>query len=193
MLNNSYSAMHQFSAFILEQSLIDLPLVGGISLGLILERLLQDLDWTGFYCQLIGRRNFHLFVNVIYLGFYWIIFQSFLRVGIYTKAKKPFRFENMWLKDEGFFERVSSWWESYHFQGTPSFALANKLKMLKLDLKGWNVEEFGHIGLRVQNLWKDFNALAVIEDDCVLTAEESREKDQIREELEKTTLLEEIC
>ena len=114
-------------------------------------------------------------------------------MGIYTKAKKPFRFENMWLKDEGFLERVSSWWESYHFQGTPSFALANKLKMLKLDLKGWNVEEFGHIGLRVQNLWKDFNALEVIEDDCVLTAEESREKDQIREELEKTTLLEEIC
>ena len=55
----------------------------------------------------------------------------------------------MWLIDEGFLERVRSWWESYHFQGTPSYTLANKLKMLKLDLKRWNVEEFGNIGLRV--------------------------------------------
>ena len=72
---------------------------------------------------------------------------------------------------------MSSWWESYLFQGTPSFSLANKLKMLKLDLKRWNVEEFGDIGLRVQNLWKDFNELEVIGDDHVLTVEESREKD----------------
>ena len=48
--------------------------------------------------------------------------------------------------------------------------------MLKLDLKRWNVEEFGNIGMRVQNIWKDFNALEVIEDDRVLTAEESRDK-----------------
>ena len=42
--------------------------LGGISLGLILKRLLLDLDWTGFFCQQIGRRNFHLFVNTAYLG-----------------------------------------------------------------------------------------------------------------------------
>ena len=64
--------------------------------------------------------------------------------------------------------------------------------MLKLDLKRWNVEEFGNIGLRVQNLWKDFNELEVIEDDRVPSVEESREKDRIRGELEKATLLEEI-
>ena len=88
---------------------------------------------------------------------------------------------------------MSSWWESYLFQGTPSFALANKLKMLKLDLERWNVEEFGNIGLRVQNVWKEFNALEVIKYDRVLSAEESRDKDRIHGELEKTTLLEEIC
>ncbi|XP_065628619.1 uncharacterized protein LOC136067152 [Quercus suber] len=77
--------------------------------------------------------------------------------------------------------------------GSPSFILANKLKMLKLDLKRWNVEEFGNIGLRVQNLWKDLNVLEVIEEDRVLSAEESLEKDRIHGELEKSTLLEEIC
>ena len=87
----------------------------------------------------------------------------------------------MWLIDEGFLERVRSWWESYHFQGSPSYTLANKLKMLKLDLKRWNVEEFGNIGLRVQNLRKDLNVLEVIEDDRVLSTLESMEKDRIME------------
>ena len=49
--------------------------------------------------------------------------------------------------------------------------------MLKLDLKRWNVKEYGNVGFRVQNLWKDFNVLEVIEDDCVLTTEESMEKE----------------
>ena len=92
-------------------------------------------------------------------------FPILLEGGNLHGGKKPFRFENMWLKDEGFLERVSSWWESYYFQRSPSFALANKLKLLKLDLKRWTVEEFSNIVLRVQNLWKEFNALEVIEDD----------------------------
>ena len=65
---NFTTTMHRFSAFISEQSFIDLPLVGGTSLGLILERLLQDLDWIDSYYQRTGRRNSHLFVNVDYLG-----------------------------------------------------------------------------------------------------------------------------
>ena len=66
----------------------------------------------------------------------------------------------MRLKDEGFVKRVCSWWESYHFHGTPSYTLTNKLKMLKLDLKRWNVKEFGNVGLgcricrRILMCWK---------------------------------------
>jgi hypothetical protein len=33
---------------------------------------------------------------------------------------------------------VKQWWDSYSFQGLPSFVLACKLKALKLDLKKWN-------------------------------------------------------
>ena len=63
-------------------------------------------------------------------------FSIVLEVGFFHhKGRRPFRFENMWLKDEGFVEIVRSWWESYHFQGAPSFVLANKLKLLKNDLK----------------------------------------------------------
>ena len=41
----------------------------------------------------------------------------------------------MLLKDEGFVERVQSWWDSYNILGAPSFVSANKLKLLKNDLK----------------------------------------------------------
>jgi hypothetical protein len=44
----------------------------------------------------------------------------------------------MWLKVEGFVDRVRQWWLSYHFRGSPSFILAKKLKALKADLKSWN-------------------------------------------------------
>jgi hypothetical protein len=51
-------------------------------------------------------------------------------------GNKYFKFENMWLKYEGFVEQVKKWWMSY--DGLPSFILANKLKALKSDLKKWN-------------------------------------------------------
>ena len=186
-------AMRRFSAFISKQSLVDLPLVGGtftrsnsreVASRSRLDRFLLSTDWEENFLSVFQRHLSRLLSDH---------FPILLEGGNLHGGKKPFRFENMWLKDEGFLERVSSWWETYLFQGTPSFSLANKLKMLKLDLKRWNVEEFGNIGLRVQNLWKDFNELEVIEDDRVPSVEESREKDRIRGELEKATLLEEIC
>ena len=185
-------AMRRFSAFISKQSLVDLPLVGGtftrsnsreVASRSRLDRFLLSTDWEENFLSVCQRHLSRLLSDH---------FPILLEGGNLHGGKKPFRFENMWLKDEGFLERVSSWWETYLFQGTPSFSLANKLKMLKLDLKRWNVEEFGNIGLRVQNLWKDFNELEVIEDDRVPSVEESREKDRIRGELKKATLLEEI-
>ena len=186
-------AMRRFSAFISKQSLVDLPLVGGtftrsnsreVASRSRLDRFLLSTDWEENFLSVCQRHLSRLLSDH---------FPILLEGGNLHGGKKPFRFENMWLKDEGFLERVSSWWETYLFQGTPSFSLANKLKMLKLDLKRWNVEEFGNIGLRVQNLWKDFNELEVIDDDRVPSVEESREQDRIRGELEKATLLEEIC
>jgi hypothetical protein len=54
----------------------------------------------------------------------------------------------MWLKAEGFVERVRLWWTSYHFQGFPSFIFSIKLKALKNDLKRSNEQEFGNVALR---------------------------------------------
>ena len=99
----------------------------------------------------------------------------------------------MWLKDEGFVDRVQSWWESYQSQGVSSFVLANKLKLLKNDLKRWIVEVFGHVEDRIKKLWKDLSVLENIEDSRGISVEEMLEVGRIRNELEKASLLEEIC
>ena len=90
-------------------------------------------------------------------------------------------------------DRVRSWWESYQLHGAPSFILANKLKLLKNDLKRWNMDVFGHVEDRIKKLWKDVSVLENMEDSRGLLAEETVEVGRIRDELEKATLLEEIC
>ena len=65
--------------------------------------------------------------------------------GGIRRGKIPFRFENMWLKVEGFKDLARNWWEGYNVQGSCSYILAAKLKALKQDLKSWNKEVFGKV------------------------------------------------
>lgn len=60
-------------------------------------------------------------------------------------VRGPFCFENMWLEDDGFVNLVKSWWDSFSFDGCPSFVFAKKLKALKECLKVWNREVFGNV------------------------------------------------
>ena len=57
----------------------------------------------------------------------------------------PFRFENLWLKEEGFKGLIDSWWKSFELSGVSSFKVEEKLKALKLKLKSWNNEIFGRV------------------------------------------------
>ena len=98
----------------------------------------------------------------------------------------------MWLKPEGFLDKVKSWWENYHFQGTPSYILAKKLTTLKTDLKKWNETDFGNITVKKWQLWRKLNALDVKEDNQPLTEEEKLEKATFHDDLEKAALFEEI-
>ena len=58
-----------------------------------------------------------------------------LEAGVVRRSRSAFKFENMWLKVEGFVDRVKHWWDGYNFVGSPSFILAKKLKALKADFK----------------------------------------------------------
>ena len=120
-------------------------------------------------------------------------FPIVLEGGSFQRGSRPSRFKNMWLKGEGFVDRVRSWWESYQFQGALSFVVANKLKLLKNDLKRWNVEVFAHVEVWIKKLWKELSVLENMEDSQGLSAEEIVEVGRICDELEKATMLEEIC
>ena len=48
-----------------------------------------------------------------------------------SKAKTPFRFEDMWLKMEGFKDLIKRWWSGYSLSGSCSHILVEKLNALK--------------------------------------------------------------
>ena len=98
----------------------------------------------------------------------------------------------MWLRVDNFVDKVKKWWASYLFQGTPSFILAKKLAALKLDLKKWNEAEFGNVTFKKQDLWSKLNVLDSKEKTHRLTAEEKLDQTNLRTDIEKLTLMEEI-
>ena len=76
--------------------------------------------------------------------------------------------------------KVKNWWDSYQFQGTPSYKMAMKLKALKADLKKWNELEFGNEVVKKIQLWSDLNALDAKEEVVVLPKEEKLEKARLQ-------------
>ena len=97
-----------------------------------------------------------------------------LECGGVWRGPSPSRFENMWLKVEGFVDMVRGWWESYQVLGSPSCMLAHKLKLLKIDLKRWNKETFGQLKSRKEA------ALAIISEiDLCEEAEEGLNDEEV--------------
>ena len=127
--------MHDFSDFISSCGLMDISLEGGSfawsnnrdSAAMSrLDRFLYSADWEDFYPNITQRWLPRLLSDHSPI---------LLECGEFVRGRRPFRFENMWLKAEGFVDQVKGWWESYQFSGTLNFILAHKLKALKLDLK----------------------------------------------------------
>ena len=110
----------------------------------------------------------------------------------FHKGRCAFKFENMWLKAEGFVERVQQWWNGYCFVGSPSYILAKKLKVLKVDLKKWNREEFGDLAFRKISLLSELLGIDAIEEVRCLSNEEQSHHIQMRGDIEYLASLEEI-
>ena len=107
-------------------------------------------------------------------------FPILLEAGGMARGKSPFRFENMWLKTDGFVDRVASWWNRHSFSGTPSFVFARKLKALKEDIIQWNRQEFGNVGCRKKEL---LGALDAKEGVLGLTEMERDERNEARSQV----------
>jgi hypothetical protein len=87
---------------------------------------------------------------------------------------------------------VKTWWQSYQFNGSPSYVLSCKLKALKGDLRRWNSEVFGHVGKRKKVLLDGIRELDICGEGRGLDEDERRSKDVLSLELERLLLCEEI-
>jgi hypothetical protein len=89
-------------------------------------------------------------------------------------------------------DRVRLWWFSYRFQGSLSFIFTQKLKALKVDLKRWNEQEFGHVEFLKKAPLEELSALDRLEEERGLASEEKVRKCLVIRDLENTILQEEI-
>ena len=186
------TTMRDFSSFIEEFELVDPPLGGGTftwnggeggSLKAWLDRFLFSGDWeervSGAMQVLLPRPVFD----------HWPIL---LDCGGMRMGKSPFRFENIWLRVEGFMDKFKDWRQSYSFREKPSFVLAKKHQTLKYDLKRWNKEALGNVTIRKDaaleklNFWDNLERFGPF-------SEEDRNSQRIaRDEFSHCAILEEI-
>jgi exonuclease III len=182
-------SMTEFSDFIFSLGLLDSPMEGGIFTWSNsrsrsrLDRFLCSSSLEDHFSRIVQRQLPRLLFHH---------FPILLSCGFMQRRKSPFRFENMWLKSEGFHARVNRWWNSYNYSGSPSYVLVQKLKSLKIDLRRWNKEVFGDVNLRKNELLAQIQDLDLLKETRPLSVEEGVAKDQFKTDYEYVQLLEEI-
>ena len=115
-----------------------------------------------------------------------------LEGGGLRREPSPFRFKNMWLKVEGFKELLKAWWEGDSNNGSTSFILAKKLKVVKSKLKEWNREVFGMVEYRKNLALDQLQFWDAKEKTNRLSLEKMDARRETREEYKKWVLLEEM-
>ena len=177
-------AMFAFSDFIESNSLVDLPLKEasftwfrdfGLPFRSRIDRALVSLDWEEHF-ENVSQRVLPCVISDHC--------PLLLEAGAVRHDRSAFKFENMWLKVEGFVDRVQQWWNGYSFVGFPGFILAQKLKALKEDLKKWNREEFGDLAFRKKNLLIELMGLDAREELLGLSYEEQIRRIQLKGDIE---------
>jgi hypothetical protein len=187
-----FPAMYDFSNFISVNGLIDTSLSGGnftwpnnrevVSMSRI-DRFLYTADWEEGFITISQKRMVRLTSDN---------FPVMVECGSIPRGRRTFRFENMWLKADGFIERVCNWWGSYQFSGSSNFVFANKLKALKGDLKKWNEDEFGHVTMKKNILMDELRELDLVEETWPLSVKEKDKKELTSVGLDQLILMEEI-
>ena len=117
-------------------------------------------------------------------------FPILLDGGGVRRGPVPFRFENMWLKEEGFKDLLKGWWQGLRFSGSFSFILAEKLKALKVILKSWNKDVFGKVGVNKRLALDKVDFWDNQEKRRILSMEELEARKEAKGDFEKWVLME---
>ncbi|RVW99876.1 LINE-1 reverse transcriptase-like [Vitis vinifera] len=184
-------SMRRFTEVIEELELRDLPLQGGM------------FTWSGGFNNLLKSRIDRFLISEDWEAHFRECIQGVLARpvsdhspiildgGGMRRGPTPFRFENMWLKEEGFKEVLRKWWEGIQVSGTTSYILSEKLKALKPILKKWNIEVFRQIKVKKQEAWNSLDLWDKEERVRELSLEEEEARKEAREMYKKWVLLEE--
>ena len=100
-------------------------------------------------------------------------FPVLLEGGGLRRGPSLFRFENMWLKVEGFKDLLRCWWQGMVVRGSASYRLAAKLKEMKQNLKIWNREVFGRLECNKAATLQQVELWDLVERERSLTEEEA--------------------
>ncbi|RVW80668.1 Transposon TX1 uncharacterized 149 kDa protein [Vitis vinifera] len=119
-------------------------------------------------------------------------FPILLEGGGLKRGPSPFRFENMWLEEEGFKDKLKMWWGSLKFTGSASYILDAKLRALKNILKIWNKEEFGLVEAKKIEALKQVEYWDEKEKYDVLNMEDCEARNGAREAYKSWVIKEEI-
>ncbi|XP_034674619.1 uncharacterized protein LOC117905870 [Vitis riparia] len=184
--------MRRFAEIVDKLRLVDLPLQG------------REFTWNGGLNNQSWARLDRFLVSPIWLDQFRGVFQSrlprpvsdhfpvLLVGGGIRRGLSPFRFENMWLKVEGFKDLIRSWWRGIEVRGSASFRLAVKMKEIKQKLKVWNKEVFRRLDCNKSSALQQVDFWDRVESERNLNVEKRELKKEAKESYKKWVLLEEI-
>ena len=184
--------MRIFAQTVDELVLMDLPMQGGAftwsggrnnQSWARLDRFLVTQQWLEMFsgvaqCRLQRPTSDH--------------FPILLMGGGLRRGPTPFRFENMWLKVDGFKGLLREWWQGIEVRGRASFRLASKLKLLKLRIKTWNREVFGRLEVNKNSALQQVEYWDGVESERCLSLAETEQKKEAKDAFHKWVLLEEV-
>ena len=185
--------MRRFSQIIDDLELKDLPLQGGCFTwkgGMNNQRMARldkflviddwDVFFGGSYQRLLPGTTFDHSPLLLVGG------------GVSARGPMPFRFENMWLKADGFKNLIINWWQSTKVIGSGSYVLVEKVKALKSKLRHWNKEEFGRVEDKKKTSLKQVAHWDAMETQRPPSMREKEEKVKAIEDFKRWAFMEEI-
>ena len=172
--------------------LVDLPLQGGTFTW---SGGFQNQAWAKLDRFMVSPSWLDQFRNVTQKRLSRPISDHFpiiIEGGGIKRGPVPFRFENMWLKVEGFKDLLRSWWQGMSVSGRASYRLATKLKVIKQNLKVWNKEVFGNLESNKMAALQQVDYWDQVEGERGLTEEELSRRKEVKDDYAKWVRLEEI-